>query len=168
MNFAKPMTNRSDNAVSPELSGATRRQFLAVVSGGTATALAGSACSSSDACAPQSFGDVSAGAVADVAVGVLRVVPGAPVFIGRDDQGIYAMTNTCTHMCCTAQAAGTGAGASVACPCHGSRFDRYGAVTNGPANAPLVHFQVDVDASGTVTVRGGMQVPATTRTAVAG
>lgn len=100
-------------------------------------------------------------------MGALSAVSGAPALIGRDDRGIYAMTSTCTHNCCTVSATGTGAGIVVVCPCHGSRFDRDGAVVEGPAALPLVHFQVDMGTNGMLIVQGGIQVPSDTRLVVA-
>lgn len=140
----------------------SRRRFLTLVVAGATTAVA---CSNSDG-SPATFGDVSAGNVKDLPEGVLRVVSGAPAIIGRDANGLYAMTITCTHQGCDVEPNGSGASAAVACPCHGSRFDRYGNVTRGPAGSPLVHFQVTVTASGDVTVHGGAQVGSDVRTAV--
>jgi nitrite reductase/ring-hydroxylating ferredoxin subunit len=141
----------------------SRRRFLTVVAG----AVAATACAGSGGKSPAAFGDVSAGNVKDLPVGVLMVVPGQPVIIGRDAGGLYAMTITCTHQGCDVEPSGSGASASIACPCHGSRFDENGAVTRGPAASPLVHFSITVDASGEVTIHGGSQVAADVRVAVA-
>ncbi len=89
------------------------------------------------------------------------------VFIGRDAGGLYAVTSTCTHKGCDVTAEGAGANVSLFCPCHGSRFDRNGGVTQGPASAPLAHFAVEVDVTGDVSVHGDIQVDAATRVMVA-
>jgi len=141
-------------------SATTRRRFLATLG---AVALGG--CQGSGA-SPAAFGDVSAGNVSGIAVGALSVVGSEPVMIGRDANGLYAMTITCTHQGCDVEPIGSGSSARVQCPCHGSQFDRNGAVTHGPAGSPLVHFAVDVDATGNVTIHGGKQVAADVRTAV--
>jgi Rieske Fe-S protein len=144
---------------------ATRRRFLQVCSvGAAACAIAG--CGSSPS-APAAFGDVSAGNIKDIPVGALQAIPMAPAFIARDAGGLYALTATCTHRGCGVTAQGSGATASLFCPCHGSSFDRNGAVTGGPAPAPLAHFAVEVDMMGNVTVHGGIQVDAATRVPVA-
>jgi cytochrome b6-f complex iron-sulfur subunit len=91
----------------------------------------------------------------------------APAFIARDAGGLYALTATCTHQGCGLTAQGSGPTASLGCHCHGSTFDRNGAVTGGPAPTPLAHFAVEIDASGNVTVHGGTQVDAATRVPVA-
>jgi thiosulfate dehydrogenase [quinone] large subunit len=83
--------------------------------------------------------------------------------LARDNDGLYAMTSTCTHEGCPVAPAGS----TLYCSCHGSRFDSNGGVLAGPANASLAHFAVTVDATGAITVRGSMQVPAAERTPVA-
>ena len=133
-----------------------RRRFLKVLA---ATPLW--ACSGNSG-APASFGAVSAGNVSATQVGTLSVVPGAPAILARDDNGLYAMTITCTHEGCDVAPSGT----TLYCACHGSRFDNNGAVLQGPAGAPLVHFAVTVDPTGAITVDGKTQVAASTRTAV--
>jgi nitrite reductase/ring-hydroxylating ferredoxin subunit len=144
----------------------TRRHFLAVVSTGAAAALAG--CSgASGGVEPEAFGDVSGGSVAELPVGTIKAIPGVPAAVGRDAGGVYALTLTCTHNGCTVTVVGIGTNASFSCPCHGSKFDKNGDVTQGPAADPLVHFAVDIDAAGNITVHGGMRVDATIRHAVA-
>lgn len=86
----------------------------------------------------------------------------AHVVVGRDARGLFAYTSTCTHSGCTIGAPDT-RGASE-CPCHGSQYDGAGAVTRGPAAAPLVHYAVNVCA-GRVRVDSGVIVPTSTRTA---
>jgi len=140
----------------------TRRRFLAVVSTGTVATLAG--CSSaSGGVGPAAFGDVSAGMVADLPVGMIKAITGAPAFVARDAQGVYALTMTCTHNGCRVSVVGSG----FTCFCHGSQFDKNGAVKQGPAEDPLVHFAVDIDAAGNITVHGGQQVGADVRLPVA-
>ena len=59
-----------------------------------------------------------------------------------------------------------GSTTDAVCLCHGSVFDRNGAVVRGPAGSPLQHYQVDVAADGTITIQGAMPVDAAARTAV--
>ena len=139
----------------------TRRHVLTLFA--AATVFGG--CNGSGS-SPAVFGDVQAGNVKDVAVGSLAQVGSEPVILGRDDAGLYALTNTCTHQGCDVEPVGSGTSARIQCPCHGSRFDRNGAVTHGPAASPLAHFAVDVDTSGNITIHGGKPVSASARTAV--
>ena len=139
-----------------------RRTFLTMVAGAALLC----ACSKSDG-SPAAFGDVSAGNVKDVPIGGIDVVSGAPALLARDSGGLYAMTITCTHQGCDVEPVGSGSSTVLDCPCHGSQFDANCNVIRGPAGSPLVHFAVDVSAAGDITIHGGRQVPATTRTAVA-
>lgn len=54
----------------------------------------------------------------------------------RDDDGkLHVCNATCTHLGCVV---GWNKSEKIwECPCHGSRFDRYGRVENGPASADL-------------------------------
>lgn len=57
------------------------------------------------------------------------------VFIVRSADGFYALNAVCTHLgCLTVWKPDTGV---IACPCHGSTFQRDGAVIAGPAPRPL-------------------------------
>jgi cytochrome b6-f complex iron-sulfur subunit len=112
-------------------------------------------------------GPVVAGNVSAVAVGTLIAVPGEAVILGRDANGLYAMSAACTHAGCMVGPTTASGVEELYCPCHGSVFDTNGEVTRGPARTPLPHFQVDVGADGTITVQGGMPVSADARTAVA-
>jgi Rieske Fe-S protein len=109
-------------------------------------------------------GPVSAGNVSDTMVGALRAVPGEAVFLGRDSDGLFAVSAACTHAGCMLSVT---SGEELACPCHGSLFDANGAVLRGPARTALPHFKVDVAADGSITIQGGQEVSAETRTPVA-
>jgi len=56
----------------------------------------------------------------------------------RDGGGVYALSLVCTHLGCTV----TVSAQELACPCHGSRFDRQGRVLSGPADRPLPRLTV--------------------------
>jgi Rieske Fe-S protein len=146
-------------------SSSTRRVFLKIVAAGAAgaaTARCGGAGSG-----PAQVGDVSAGNVADLAAGTLRAVGSEPVAIGRDKNGVYAMTLTCTHAGCNMASQGSVSASGVDCRCHGSRFDANGDVVQGPAQDPLEHFAVEIDSKGEITIHGDTTVDAGTRTPVA-
>jgi len=125
-----------------------RRHFLTMV-GAAATCALHVGCSDDGG----SGGNATAGSnVKDIAVGSLGVFkPG--VALGRDAGGLYAMTTICTHQQCDISKDGTVSASGLKCVCHGSGFTVTGEVANGPATAPLKHFQVDVAADGTITVQ---------------
>lgn len=143
----------------------TRRRFLQMVAA-SATLPAGLVACSSAGSSPAAFGDISAGNVSSLSVGTLRAISGQPACIGRDANGVYAMTLTCTHQGCDMGSRGSVSSAGITCNCHGSRFDANGGVTSGPASDPLQHFAVSVGSSGDLTVHGGTPVGASTRLAV--
>jgi cytochrome b6-f complex iron-sulfur subunit len=112
-------------------------------------------------------GPVAAGNVSATVIGQLTAVPGEAVFLGRDADGLYAVSAACTHAGCMLDSTGPSGAEKLSCPCHGSLFDANGAVLRGPANTPLPHFQVVVAADGTITIQGAQEVSAETRTPVA-
>ena len=143
----------------------TRRYFLKVIAAGTATSAAVlTGCYGGGGGAPESVGDVTAGNVSALQVGQVKGVPGSAVFVGRDANGVYAMTTTCTHQGCDL-ASGDITSTTITCPCHGSQYDLNGTVVRGPAPQSLTHYAVSIAADGTITVHGGSTVAATTRTA---
>jgi len=148
----------------------SRRRFLQVLAAGAATTAAAgalSACSSQNgSSAPEAVGEVTAGNISNLQVGTVQSVPGSAVFVGRDSNGVYAMTTTCTHAGCD-MASGQTISTRISCSCHGSEFDLNGGVVRGPAENPLVHYAVSVAADGTITIHGSQEVSASTRTAVA-
>jgi Rieske Fe-S protein len=142
-----------------------RRRFLLVV-GGTAVAQS-VACSDPGGVEPEPIGDVAAGNISDLPEGSLRAVGSTPVAIGRDADGVYALTLTCTHEGCNMATSGTVDFQGIRCGCHGARFSANGKVVGGPAPDPLLHFAVEIDATGEIMIRGDQRVDASARTTVA-
>jgi cytochrome b6-f complex iron-sulfur subunit len=68
----------------------------------------------------------------------------ARAFLVHTSGGFFALSTTCTHLGCQVQPTADG----FKCPCHGSRFDRNGAVLNGPATRPLRVLRVEERADG--------------------
>jgi Rieske Fe-S protein len=57
----------------------------------------------------------------------------------RDSKGgLHEMSAVCNHLGCIVH--WNAAETTWDCPCHGSRFDRFGKVINGPANRDLERF----------------------------
>ena len=109
-------------------------------------------------------GPIPAGNVADVRVDSLQVVPGEHVFLARDTNGLYAMTQVCTHQGQLVSILTVGQATVLHCYGHGSEFTTNGAVVTGPATRPLEHLRVDLASDGTITVQGDQFVSADTRT----
>lgn len=76
--------------------------------------------------------------------GSLRLMPDGwsdPLFLLALEGGGYAaLSSICTHRGCTVDLGGPG----LACPCHGSQYDREGQVTRGPASRALTRYPVRV------------------------
>ncbi|GAB6165918.1 hypothetical protein JCM19992_19180 [Thermostilla marina] len=73
-----------------------------------------------------------------LAAGEPYLVPGHPVAVFRNEEGVYAVSLVCTHLGCVVKPSGEG----FECPCHGSRFDRDGTVRKGPAPTALPWYEV--------------------------
>jgi Rieske Fe-S protein len=109
--------------------------------------------------------EIPAGTASGVGLNTLTVVAAAPVAIGRDAGGIYAMTLVCTHQGCDIPHSGGGSVTfnRIHCGCHGSEFNGQGVVQLGPATRALDHLQVTADAAGALTIHGDQVVPASER-----
>jgi Rieske Fe-S protein len=68
-----------------------------------------------------------------------------PVVLWREGDSITAVARRCPHLGCTVRATGEH---TLACPCHGSRFDARGHVERGPATADLTPLPVSRDSEG--------------------
>lgn len=86
---------------------------------------------------------------------------GRNVAVYRDEQGVYAISRVCTHLGCIVKPTAEG----FECPCHGSRYDRDGVVTKGPAPRPLEWLAVK-EQGGALYVDEGASVAAGTKVKV--
>jgi cytochrome b6-f complex iron-sulfur subunit len=84
--------------------------------------------------------------------GSLKILPEGqsdPLYVLALDGGAYAaLSPTCTHLGCTVEIQGE----RLVCPCHGSAYDRAGAVLKGPAQAPLTRFRAQLGTDGVLVV----------------
>jgi nitrite reductase/ring-hydroxylating ferredoxin subunit len=92
-------------------------------------------------------------------LGSANYIPEVRAWLIRDEEGIYAVSSTCTHLGCLVNQEAE----SFVCPCHGSQFDLSGKVLQGPASTPLDHFDVSLSDDGRVIVDRRVTVPRTTR-----
>ena len=72
------------------------------------------------------------------------------VYIARTDMGFFALSAVCTHLGCITQ--WKPELDLIACPCHGSRFNKDGMVARGPAPRPLPHFAISLMPDGNLLV----------------
>ena len=80
--------------------------------------------------------------------GTLTPLEEGPVFIGRDQAGLFALSAVCTHLGCPLVTDDEG----LACPCHGSHFSTDGTNLSGPATQPLPHLALAINDDGLLEV----------------
>ena len=66
----------------------------------------------------------------------------ARVYVGYDDNGLYALDAVCPHLGCLVEPNEEG---GFMCPCHDSLFDQDGRAQSGPATQPLLHLYLWYD-----------------------
>jgi Rieske Fe-S protein len=73
-------------------------------------------------------------------LGIVKILPSGErdaLFVAAlGDDRFAVLSPVCTHRGCTVEAQGE----HFVCPCHGSTYDRSGAVLRGPAERPLRRF----------------------------
>jgi cytochrome b6-f complex iron-sulfur subunit len=93
-----------------------------------------------------------AGYPSDYAVGVVdeRYKERYGAWIVREEDGIYALSTTCTHLGCTPN--WLGAENKFKCPCHGSGFYPSGINFEGPAPRPLERYKISLADDGQILI----------------
>lgn len=89
--------------------------------------------------------------------GSLRLarITGVPfrVIVTRTAESTFVAVNaTCTHNGCTVNAATSASNGLLHCPCHDSRFEPDGTVSNGPATEPLARLETFFDGGDIVEI----------------
>jgi cytochrome b6-f complex iron-sulfur subunit len=115
-------------------------------------------------------GNVTAGQVSDFKVGDVKVVQEGKFYVTRVPEGFFALYWKCPHLGCTVPwkdtepaMGGPPADGDLGfakqgrfhCPCHGSIYNRYGQIIQGPAPRPMDLFPVSIDSSGKISVETG-------------
>lgn len=85
-------------------------------------------------------------------------VPGQNLFVIHRPEGFAVVSAICTHLGCIVAPTPEG----FDCPCHGSRFNKDGQVTRGPAPSPLKWFALELSPDGELLVDTRNSVPAGT------
>jgi cytochrome b6-f complex iron-sulfur subunit len=83
-------------------------------------------------------------------INTVTYLPDQQVYIVRTGGGFYAVSAVCTHLGCITQ--WKPEADQIACPCHGSKFQRDGTKIEGPAPRALPHFSITVTADGELQV----------------
>jgi cytochrome b6-f complex iron-sulfur subunit len=76
------------------------------------------------------------------------VVAHIPALVIHDEDGLRAVSLTCTHLGCAIEERNFG----FECPCHSSRFDPNGRVLRGPAASDLRQLRVEESEDGNLHV----------------
>lgn len=86
--------------------------------------------------------------------GTSRIIPGRNVRVVSEPRGIAAVSLVCPHLGCIVSETKEG----YSCPCHGSKFDRGGGVTQGPAPRALRWLEITRAPDGALVVDGEREV----------
>jgi cytochrome b6-f complex iron-sulfur subunit len=101
---------------------------------------------------------VNAGKPEHYAIDSVTLDPSFGIFVVRLPEGFYAMSAVCTHLGCLS--AWKPEAGVIACPCHGSFFQRDGKVIAGPAPRPLPWLKMWMSDDGSLMVDRSSAVPA--------
>jgi cytochrome b6-f complex iron-sulfur subunit len=96
--------------------------------------------------APQTEFDL--GSVSQYPLNSRTLLSDPPAVLLHTESGFSALSLVCTHLGCTVEKDADG----FACPCHGSRFDKNGNVTQGPAAKQLRSLCVEITDEGNLTL----------------
>jgi cytochrome b6-f complex iron-sulfur subunit len=83
--------------------------------------------------------------------------PAAAIYVVHGSEGYYSLSAICTHLgCLTAFKPELGI---IACPCHGSKFNKDGIKIAGPAPRPLPWLRMWLNNDGELMVDRATHVP---------
>lgn len=92
-------------------------------------------------------------------VGAVKKLDDKRVFIFADNDGLHAVSSVCTHLGCIVHATEWG----FQCPCHGSKFNKDGKVTAGPAPRNLPWLEISRHVDGNLVVDATKEIQAGTK-----
>ncbi len=100
---------------------------------------------------------VNLGKPAAFSAGSFTADPESGIYAVHATEGFYSLSAVCTHLgCLTVWKPDAGI---IACPCHGSKFDRHGVKLEGPAPKPLPWLKVWLSDEGDLMVDRSVFVP---------
>ena len=140
----------------------SRRYFLEIVGGGAiGIAATGSAVLTAQFLSPNVLREPSmkfkAGPTENYPLDSVTLNKEQKVFIVRAKEGyFYAVSAVCPHLGCIAN--WKSEDGTIACPCHGSKFDKEGKIIEGPAPRSLPRFTIALDEQGHLVVDKGLIV----------
>lgn len=82
------------------------------------------------------------------------------VYIISDKRGIAVVSTVCPHLSCVVERHEDG---TYTCPCHGSKFDKAGAVTGGPSPRGLLWYELSLAPDGRLIADSSREVTPDTR-----
>jgi cytochrome b6-f complex iron-sulfur subunit len=104
-------------------------------------------------------GVINGGNVGDFKVGDVKLVQDAKCYLSRVPEGFVALWWKCPHLGCTVPWKPDDPSMDTLepkgrfnCPCHGSIYDRYGKIIQGPAPRPMDLFGVSFSPDGKVLI----------------
>ena len=101
---------------------------------------------------------VNAGKPEHYPIDSVTLDPRFGIFVVRLQEGFFALSAVCTHLgCLSIWKPETGV---IACPCHGSTFQRDGSVIAGPAPRPLPWLKMWINDDNSLMVDRSTTVPA--------
>ncbi|MBW1842150.1 MAG: ubiquinol-cytochrome c reductase iron-sulfur subunit [Deltaproteobacteria bacterium] len=139
--------------------GVSRRDFLGLASAGAVilsslTALAGILRIAKPDVHYEESKKFKIGKPENFPVGTIKKLEDKRVHIFSDENGLHAITSVCTHLGCLVAMTDKG----FQCPCHGSKYDRDGRVTAGPAPRSLPWLEISASEDGTLVVDAAKEV----------
>jgi cytochrome b6-f complex iron-sulfur subunit len=152
----------ADRDTNQEPAGLNRRKFfIRLGAGSLAAAGAGASAFAVQYLSPNVLYEaspvVSVGRPEHYPLDSVTLDPRVGIFIVRSMEGFYALSAVCSHLGCLTvwkQESGT-----IACPCHGSTFQRDGSMIAGPAPKPLLWLRMWVTDDGELMVDRAATVP---------
>lgn len=97
---------------------------------------------------PQEF---DLGQAENFPIGSNIILLSIPAIVRHTSKGYAAISMKCTHLGCTVEHKGD----TFVCPCHGSRFDKDGRRTRGPATRDLTNLRAEPNESGNLILYVG-------------